>query len=141
VKRRHWLLALGGLLVVATGAWYWQLRARRSHAEAPVPDLTSPTSTRIRVEVLNATRVRGLARQATFFLRDRGFDVVSIGTNSDQRDSTVVIDRSNHPDWARRLAEAMGGARVESLPDSTLYVDLTVLVGRSWRPAAQPLHP
>jgi hypothetical protein len=143
--RRHWLLALALALALAlglgAGAWYWNARVRRAHAEAPVPDLTRPASDRIRVEVLNATRVRGLARQATFYLRDRGFDVVSIGTNSDQRDSTVVLDRTNHPDWARRLAQAMGGARVEARPDSTLYVDLTVLVGRAWRPPAQPLHP
>ena len=35
---------------------------------------------RIRVQVLNATTSRGLARRATFFLRDKGFDVVEIGT-------------------------------------------------------------
>jgi hypothetical protein len=52
-----------------------------------------------------------------------------------------VLDRSGHPDWARLAAKAMGGARVESRPDSLRYLDLTVLVGRSWRPPPQSLYP
>ena len=56
-------------------------------------------------------------------------------------DSTVVYDRSGHADWARRVARAMGGARVEARPDSSRYLDVTVLVGGSWRAPAQPLYP
>ena len=98
---------------------------------------------RVRVQVLNATTTRGLARRATELLRDRGFDVVDVGTTParEQGDSTFVLDRSGHPDWARRVAAAMGGARVISRPDSSRYLDVTVLVGASWRPPAQPFHP
>jgi LytR cell envelope-related transcriptional attenuator len=85
--------------------------------------------------------VRGLARRGTFLLRARGFDVVSIGTSAAQSDSTVVLDRTNHPVWAQRVALALGGARVEARADSTLYVDVTVLLGRTWRPPPEPLHP
>ena len=135
-------MAGAAVLVLAAGGWYWRVRVLRAHQpERPIPDVTASAGDRIRVEVLNATKVRGLARRATFYLRDRGFDVVTIGTSPDQRDSTVVFDRTNHPQWARRVADAMGNARVEARPDSTFYVDVTVLIGRSWRPPPEPLHP
>jgi hypothetical protein len=105
------------------------------------PDATASDGERVRVQVLNATNTRGLARRATQHLRDRGFDVLEMGTATEQRDSTLVLDRSGHPDWARRVAEALGGARVEARPDSSRYLDVTVLLGRSWRPPAQPFYP
>ena len=96
---------------------------------------------RVRVQVVNTTTTRGLARRATALLRDRGFDVVDMGTAGDGIDSTLVLDRSGHPDWARRVAAALGAARVEARPDSSRYLDVTVLLGRSWRPPTQPFYP
>ncbi len=96
---------------------------------------------RITVEVLNATKVRGLARRAARTLRDRGFDVVSTGTNPDQFDSTKVLDRTGHRDWAMLAAQAMGGGAVLVRPDSSREVDLTVLIGASWRAPSQPFYP
>ena len=104
-------------------------------------DAEAPDGVRIRVEVLNATRVRGLARRATMHLRDRGFDVVYVGTSRDTRDTTLVLDRSGHPDWAALVARAFGGARVEHAPDSSRYLDVTVLVGASWTPPPEPFYP
>jgi hypothetical protein len=101
----------------------------------------APRGARIRVQVLNATTTRGLAQRATTVLRDRGFDVVEIGNNGERLDSTVVLDRSGHPEWAQRVAAAMGGAQVQSRPDSSRYVDITVLIGAAWRPPAEPFHP
>jgi hypothetical protein len=127
---------LGGLLATR--------RVLQRKPPAPVaerPDVTAPDGERVRVEVLNATTVRGLARRAMLHLRDRGFDVLELGTSQEQRDSTLVLDRSGHPDWARRVADALGGARVESRPDTSRYLDVTVLLGRSWRPPAEPFYP
>lgn len=104
-------------------------------------DAEAPAGVRIRVEVLNATRVRGLARRATMHLRDRGFDVVSVGTSRAPRDSTLVLDRSGHPDWAALVGRALGGARVEHAPDSSRYLDVTVLIGATWRPPSEPFYP
>lgn len=98
-------------------------------------------SERVRVEVLNATKVHGLARRATEYLRDRGFDVVASGTAHDQRDTTLILDRTNHPVWAGRVARAFNGARVELAPDTSRYVDITVLLGATWRPPAEPFYP
>lgn len=104
-------------------------------------DDRAPSGVRIRVQVLNATATRGLAQRATDHLRDRGFDVVEIGTNREKLDSTLVLDRSSHPDWAKRVAAAMGGAPVLSRPDTSRYLDVTVLIGGDWRAPAQPYHP
>lgn len=104
------------------------------------PAVRAPEGVRIRVQVLNGTRTRGLARRATRLLRDRGFDVVEIGTERETRDSTLILDRSGHPEWAELVAEVMGG-RVESRPDSSRYLDVTVLIGASWRPPPESFHP
>jgi hypothetical protein len=91
--------------------------------------------------VLNTTRTRGLARRATRVLRDRGFDVVELGTTTPTIDTTIVLDLSGHPEWASSVAEVLRPARVVARPDSSRYLDVTVLLGRSWRPPPHPLDP
>jgi hypothetical protein len=130
------LLSVIAAVVVAIGLF----RAETSRRPSP-PDVAATDRERVRVEVLNATAVRGLARRATQLLRDQGFDVLEVGTAGRQMDSTLVLDRSGHPEWARRVADALGGARVESRPDSSRYLDVTVLLGRSWRAPSEPFYP
>jgi hypothetical protein len=139
--KRVGLALLAVFLLAAVVATRGALRQRGSRQ--PPPDASAPEGggDRVRVQVLNATSVRGLARRATLHLRDRGFDVLEIGTATEQLDSTLVLDRSGHPAWAARVADALGGARVESRPDSSRYLDVTVLLGRSWRPPAEPFYP
>ncbi len=150
-RRRRRRVALMVLLVATAGGLY-RIRgsrpddAARADGEATAavrPSRVVPDTVRIKVEVLNATSTRGLGRLATAWLRDKGFDVVGTGTApaAERADSTLVLDRSGHPDWAKLAAQAMGGARVEARPDSLRYVDLTVLIGRSWRPAAASALP
>ena len=119
--------------------------ARRGHGATTMQgqerDVHSVTGQRIRVQVLNATATRGLGRRAMLYLRDRGFDVVEVGTSRRTQDSTIVLDRSRHPEWAQQVAEALGGARVVSRPDSSRYLDVTVILGTTWRLPAQPLRP
>ncbi len=129
------------LLIAAVGAALFRAQRARRAAGAMRVRVSSATGERIRVEVLNTTPTRGLARRAMFYLRDHGFDVVQMGNSTGQRDSTLVLDRSNHPAWASRVAGVLGGARVESRPDSSRYLDVTVLLGRSWRPPPQPFYP
>jgi hypothetical protein len=74
-------------------------------------------------------------------LRDRGFDVVELGTTSPTIDTTLVLDRSGHPAWAGTVAEILQPARSLARPDSSRYLDVTVLLGRSWRPPPHPLDP
>ena len=143
--RRRAVLALVGAavaLAVAGAVLGWPGHLGRTARQAGGPaDARAPAGVRIRVEVLNATRTRGLARLAAMHLRDRGFDVVGVGTSPEQRDSSLVLDRTGHPDWAALVARAIGGARVEARPDTSRYLDVTVLVGAAWRPPAEPFYP
>ena len=138
--RRAATAAVALVLLAAVIATRSAMR-HRGRTRPPPPDVNAPAETRVRVQVLNATTIRGLARRAAMHLRDRGFDVVEMGTTAELRDSTLVLDRSGRAGWAKRVADALGGARIESRPDSSRYLDVTVLVGRSWRPPAQPLYP
>ena len=130
------------LIVLSTGAVV--IHARRG----PTPLLAAlaeqhraPEGVRVRVQVLNTTGRRGLARRATRLLRDRGFDVVDVGNVSPTIDTTVVLDLSGHPDWANAAAKVMAPARTRARRDSSRYLDVTVLIGTTWRPPAEPLYP
>ena len=135
------------LLFVVLAAGAFAVRARRdgllqSTTTTSDESTHAPAGVRIRVEVINTTRTRGLARRATRVLRDQGFDVVSVSTGGPTIDSTLVLDRSGHPAWASTLARLLGPkARSESRPDSSRYLDITVLLGTAWRAPAQPLYP
>ena len=144
-------LAAAALLVgVFAGAAWWLSTRRGAGDDGGSPPIGSaqgevrrvvPAGVRIRVEVLNTTDVRGLARKATLYLRDAGFDVVRFAGTGPRRDSTLVLDRADHPEWARLAGEAMGGARVEARPDTSRYVDITVLIGADWRPPPNTFYP
>ena len=135
------------LLFVVLGAGAFAIRARRDglapSASAKTDSTThAPAGVRVRVEVINTTRTRGLARRATRLLRDQGFDVVSVSTAGPTLDSTLVLDRTGHQAWASSVARLLGPkARAESRPDTSRYLDVTVLLGTAWRPPPQPLYP
>jgi hypothetical protein len=154
MNRRIALIAAGIVALLAVTAAVVRYRSSNGSAQqdpgtrtttaSSSSSLSEPkwaTGRRITVEVLNATKVRGLARRAALTLRDQGFDVVSTGTNRDPFDSTQVLDRTGHREWAVRAAKAMGGATVLVRPDSSRDVDLTVLIGATWRPPSQPFYP
>ena len=136
-------IALVVLAAAVVGGTLWGVHRWRHRPGRPIgsDDARAPSGVRIKVQVLNATTTRGLARRATMHLRDRGFDVVDVGTDPNGRDSVLVLDRSNHPEWAKLVARALGGARVLSRPDSSRYLDVTVLLGGAWRPPPEPFYP
>jgi hypothetical protein len=142
-RRRRWGRIILVALILCGIGWIvvqlWAVRPGRRESYAP-DDARAPDGTRIKVEVLNATKTKGLARRATLYLRDRGFDVVGSGNVSEQRAATVVYDRSSHPEWARLVGRAMN-APVAARPDSSRYLDVTVLLGADWRPPPLPFHP
>jgi hypothetical protein len=143
-RTRLAVLALAACAVLTAGAIVGRRRYRlqaATPAALPPADARAPAGARIRVQVLNGTKTRGLARRATILLRDRGFDVVEIGTTNENRDSTLVLDLSGHPDWTSRVARALGSARVETRIDSSRYLDITVVLGATWRPPSQPFYP
>lgn len=109
----------------------------------PVPGAPAPmppeARARIRIEVRNGSGVPGAAGRMTEFLRRQGFDVVDFG-NSDRFDHprTLVVDRIGDPLKAREVAAALQGVPIRVEPDSSLYLDLTVLVGADLEDVIRP---
>jgi len=146
MKGRGRWIALA-LVVLLAGYGLWHLASGGSAAgDAPRRSAARvkrivPESDRIRVEVLNGTNTRGLARLGTGLLRDLGFDVVSSGNAPARVDSTTVLVRSGRMDWGELAAKGLGGARVAARPDSSRYLDLTIVLGPDWRPPPEPFDP
>jgi hypothetical protein len=146
-SRRRWLVVIVAAVGVAAGVTWATMRERSGPVRATAlgrlvtREVTAPPNTRVRVEIINATRTSGLARRVMRLLRDRGFDVVKYTTSGTLQDSTIVLDRSGNPEWARLVGQALGGARVEARPDTSRYVDVTVVLGATWRPPPQPFSP
>jgi hypothetical protein len=144
------------LLVVAVlvGSLAAGLVGRRGGGElAPVaadsagaarPSAPRPAG-RVRVEVLNASGVPGLAAKGRTALRDRGFDVVYVGNaRGYEPDTSLVLDRVGRMELARSVADELAIPRVYARPDSNVFVDVTVVLGKDWTADADadpPLEP
>jgi hypothetical protein len=126
------------VVILAVGAYLGSALYQWSAAPGPVPAVAGRfpvVGERVRVEVLNGGGVPAMARAATDELRDEGFDVVYYGNWKDCcQDSSMVVDRVGNLEWARSVADALGIREVRSEPDSNLYLDVSVVVGRTWQP-------
>ena len=128
---RRTLLLFGAIAGLVAAAAY--LGDRFPEAGAAEGEPSFAPAERVRVEVRNAGGVSGAAGDATDLLREHGFDVVQYGNASSfDRDTTVVVDRVGREDLAEAVANALGIRNVLVEPDSTLFVDVTVLLGRDW---------
>lgn len=133
------LLLLVAVLVGSLVAGLRWNRGGAGDAVAADPDGAPPKSPvarpteRVRVEVLNASGVPGLARRGTEMLRDVGFDVVNYSNAPGfAPDTSLVMDRVGRMELARSVADALQIPRVYAKPDSNVYVDVTVVLGRDW---------
>ncbi len=139
----------GGLLILVlagAGVWYGagfvdgdgnlvtRSLDRDETTAPPIPRPIPEPGARVRVEVLNAGGVRGMAAAATDELRDAGFDVVYYGNAGrfDAEASEVVL-RWGLRENAAAVAEALGIERVLVDMDSTLLVEVTVRIGSEWK--------
>lgn len=89
----------------------------------------------ITLEILNGTRVNGLARRTQDLLEGYGFNVVRIGNaESSDVEYTLVIDRTGNIRLAERVAGVLQGQRVftdQSL-DEEREARVTVILGRDF---------
>lgn len=123
------------LVLVLIGSLVGGLRGVGSPESGPAAEggAGEGEEARVRVEVLNAAGIPGLARSATERLRARGYDVVYYGNASGYSgDSSLVLDRVGRAGPAGEVAEAAEIGRVRTEVDTALYVDVTVIVGRDW---------
>lgn len=111
-------------------------------SEAPPRGLAWPvpgTDLPITVEVLNGTDRGRLARLGARLLREKGIDVLSTG-NAKPVAATRIIVRRGSRESAEAVRRALGLGVVDSVPDSLLRLDVTVVLGDDFRPVT-PLHP
>ena len=127
-------LVLAALVVLTlVGSLLRGLGGEGGAAESAGPEATGSDPRRVRVEVLNAAGVPGLARAATERLREQGFDVVYYGNASGVGpDTSWVLDRVGVPETAERVSDALRIERTRTELDTTLYVDVSVVLGRDW---------
>lgn len=139
MKRARWMFpaAIGGVAAVLLAWLGITFGGGKSEESSAVARAEAPAEQRIRVEVLNAAGIPRLAQRGTDRLRDQGFDVVFYGNASGfSPDSSVVVDRVGDLAAAMAVAEAIGIHRVRTDPDSTLYLEVTVVLGRDWESEA-----
>ena len=129
------LATLGVIVLLASSIMQWipEATAPPGPVFSPAGDTQSGREARITVDVRNAGGVDGMARAATDYLREAGFDVVGIGNaRSFDQETSVVIDRVGNRGTAARVAEVLGIDSVASEPDPNLFVDVTVRLGAAW---------
>lgn len=89
----------------------------------------------IQVEVLNGCGVSGLADRFTYFLRDKGFDVVNKG-NYIQFDieKTIVIDRIGNTANAKEVAKSLGVNQNSIITqiNEDYFLDVSVILGADY---------
>jgi hypothetical protein len=142
-RRRLLLVLVLGVTVAVAGISVTRRVLTRGPRDLLGDTTTAPAGQRVVVEVLNASGVSGLARRATFLLRDRGFDVVGWGNDPrGRRSETLIVDYTDKPEAADRLARVLGGAKVERGKDSLdRGLDLTVKLGSGYKPPTEAFHP
>jgi hypothetical protein len=127
LPRLRTVVALFALVpVLAIVVFWWSRPHDAPESSLPIPgeDIT------IVVEVLNGTRVDGLARAVTGQLRRAGIDVVYFGSAAESNlDSTVILVRRGDSLAAMPVRDVLGGGRIVVEPDSSLLLDLTVILG------------
>ncbi|MEO8199789.1 MAG: LytR C-terminal domain-containing protein [Gemmatimonadota bacterium] len=130
------LIAGGALLVVAGVV----LAARLRRDQVPGHAYAIPSAdNRVVIEVMNGTPRQGLARTVTRLLREQGLDVVFFGS-TDSTDSTRVVVRRGDHRAAEMVAKALGTGRVVEEIDTLRRVDVSVILGKDYRPVAE-IHP
>ena len=113
---------------------YWLIKAAALASEMMNISLLS-TPNLFEVEVLDAAGNMRAAQQMTNILRLQGYDVVEMKRNNGEiEDRTFIFDRSGNLDAARKLATMLGVSqdKVFQKIDRTLYLDITVVLGKDY---------
>jgi len=144
VRNNHRLTALcgkimKGTLIVLSVAFFITIyvlanRTRHTNGESSefIPIVNSKS---LEVEVLDGAGSMRAAQQMTNILRAQGYDVVEMKRNNGEiEERTFIFDRSGNLDAVRKLAMVLGVPpdKVFQKIDRTLYLDITVVVGKDY---------
>ena len=99
----------------------------------------------IEVEVLNGCGVPYLAAQTTDYLRSKHFDVVFSGNARNQQyQHTMILQRNEKIESLKKITDSFGVELEDSkhviiLPNESLCLDVTVILGEDYRTFAELL--
>ena len=69
--------------------------------------------------------------------RRAGFDVVYFGNAPEEAESTLVLVRRGEAGRGDAMIRALGSGIVRSAADTLRRVDLTVILGKDWKPPVE----
>ncbi len=89
----------------------------------------------IQVEILNATKIRGLAATTMKYLRERNFDVVKTGNNEESEKKSFIIDRLGDYNSSKKVAFALGikDSMIVQQVDSSLFLRCSIIIGEDYK--------
>jgi hypothetical protein len=133
------IVLLSAVIIFLSYSLYMKIRVIADNKDKNDRDKVSAI---IQVEVLNGCGVDGIASQFTNFLRDKNFDVVSIGNfKSDNMEETIIIDRTGNRVNAEKLADVLGVSKkniIEQL-NKDYFLDATLVIGKDYN-RLEPLN-
>lgn len=98
------------------------------------PEEIYKKNSNLRVEVLNGCNINRLAIKVSDILREKGFNVVKIGTTESMYKETVVIERANENlENGKYFARRIGCKNIGKDVDPALYLDITLIVGEDYK--------
>jgi hypothetical protein len=130
---------LKGTLTVLSVALFitiYVLANKNGHTHGEESEYISAVNSRsLEVEVLDGAGSMRAAQQLTNILRAQGYDVVEMKKNNGEiEERTFLFDRSGNLDATRKLATVLGVPqdKVFQKIDRTLYLDITVVLGKDY---------
>jgi LCP family protein required for cell wall assembly len=87
----------------------------------------------IRVTVLNATDIAGLASRTADILEENGYDVMEVGNAERRSATTLILDHRGQARRAERVAALLGGGAISPAPDGDNPADVTIVIGADFR--------
>lgn len=98
------------------------------------PEEIYKKNSNLRVEVLNGCNINRLAIKVSDILREKGFNVVKIGTTESMYKETVIIERANENlENGKYFARRIGCKNIGKDVDPALYLDITLIVGEDYK--------
>jgi len=95
----------------------------------------NPTGAIIQVEVLNGTKVRGLAEKVTNYLRSKNIDVVQQGNyKRDDVLQSYVVDRIGNTSNTKKIARTLGinFEQIRTEINQDFFLDVTIVLGADY---------
>jgi len=88
----------------------------------------------VRVEILNGSGIASAGKKTADYLRERQNDVICISdAPCDTIERTLVVERTKkNRVHAKKIASQLKSKNIFCVIDSSLYVDVTVIVGKDY---------